>query len=110
MILLKDILNEISSNKSYEILSGVFSDTPKYVFDDFVMSKDGFFQKELEKILRKNPDADEDDVEYEFNDWVDLSWKEQVLKLNASDFTKENQETNQTPVVQFRRKWPKFQT
>lgn len=93
MILLKDILNEISSNKSYEILSGVFSDTPKYVFDDFVMSKNGFFQKELEKILRKNPDADEDDVAYEFNDWIELSWKEQVLKLNASDFTKENQKT-----------------
>jgi len=93
VILLKNILNEISSNKSYEILSGVFSDAPEYVFDDFVMSKNGFFQKELEKILRKNPDADEDDVAYEFNDWVELSWKEQVLKLNASDFTKENQKT-----------------
>ena len=46
-----------------------------------------------EKILRKNPDADEDDVAYEFNDWIELSWKEQVLKLNASDFTKENQKT-----------------
>jgi hypothetical protein len=93
MIFLKRILNEISSNASYEILSGVFSDTPEYVFDDFVMSKNGFFQKELEKILRKNPNADEDDVAYEFSDWIRLSWKEQVLNLNASDFTKENQKT-----------------
>ena len=64
---------------------------PEYVFNDFVMSEDGFFQKELQTILNKNPDADEDDVAYEFNDWVALSWKEKVLKLNASDFTKDNQ-------------------
>jgi len=93
VILLKNILNEISSNKSYEILSGVFVDTPEYVFDDFIMSDKGFFQKELEKILRNNPDADEDDVAYQFNDWVELKWKLKVLTLNASDFTKENQKT-----------------
>ena len=93
MILLKNILNEISSNKSYEILSGVFYDTPEYVFDDFIMSDKGFFQKELEKILRNDPDADEDDIAYQFSDWVNLTWKLKVLTLNASDFTKENQKT-----------------
>ena len=93
MILLKNILNEISSSKSYEILSGAFVDTPEYVFDDFIMSDKGFFQKELEKILRNIPDADEDDVAYQFNDWVEIKWKLKVLTLNASDFTKENQKT-----------------
>lgn len=93
MILLKNILNEISSNKSYEILSGVFANTPEYVFDDFIVSDKGFFQKELEKILRNDPDADEDDVAYQFNDWVEIKWKLKVLTLNASDFTKENQKT-----------------
>jgi len=93
MILLKHILSEISSNRSYEILSGVFSDVPDYIVNDFIMSKNGFFQKELNKILRNDPDADEDDIAYQFNDWVELSWKLKVLTLNCSDFTKENQKT-----------------
>ena len=57
------------------------------------MSDNGFFQKELERILRNDPDADEEELEYEFEDWVEIKWKLKVLELNASDFTKSNQKT-----------------
>lgn len=90
MILLKKILSEISFNKSYEILLGVFREMPDYVFDDFVMSDKGFFQKELNKILKQNPNADEDDVAEQFSDWVKINWKLKVLEVNPSDFTKDN--------------------
>ena len=78
-----DIIQEISFDKSYEILSGAFYNMPDYVFDDFVMSDKGFFQKELEKIFKKNPDADEEDVAEQFGDWVDIKWKLKVLELNS---------------------------
>ena len=63
---------------------------PEYVFDDFIMSDNGFFQKELNKILKQNPNADEDDVAGQFNDWVEINWKLKVLEVNPSDFTKDN--------------------
>ena len=91
MILLKNILNELTSNETYEILLGVFDNMPEYVFNDFVMSDKGFFQKELKKILRKDPDADEEDIAYQFRDWVDIKWKLDVLEVNLSDFTKKTQ-------------------
>jgi len=90
MILLKKILNEISFNKSYEILLSVFHEIPEYVFNDFVMSDSGFFQKELNRILKQNPNADEDDIAEQFNDWVEIDWKLKVLEVNPSDFTKDN--------------------
>ena len=93
MIRLVDIIQEISFDKSYEILSGVFYNMPDYVFDDFVMSDKGFFQKELEKIYKNNSDADEEDVAEQFGDWVDIKWKLKVLELNSKNFTKQNQKT-----------------
>ena len=51
MILLKNILNELTSDETYGILLGVFDNMPEYVFNDFVMSDKGFFQKELKKIV-----------------------------------------------------------
>lgn len=92
MILLKNILNELTSDETYGILLGVFDNMPEYVFNDFVMSDKGFFQKELKKILRKNPDADEEDIAYQFRDWVDIKWKLDALEVNLSDFTKKNRD------------------
>ncbi len=66
---------------------------PKYVFDDFVMSPNGFFQQELNRILNNDPDADEEDIAFEFEDWVDIKWKLKVLEVNPSDFTKKNLQT-----------------
>ena len=88
MILLKNILNELTSDETYAILLGVFHNMPEYVFNDFVMSDKGFFQKELKKILRKDPDADEEDIAEQFRDWVDIKWKLDVRTVNLSDFTK----------------------
>ena len=88
MILLKTILSELTSDETYAILLGVFDNMPEYVFNDFVMSDKGFFQKELKTILRKNPGADEQDIAYQFRDWVDIKWKLDVLDVNLSDFTK----------------------
>lgn len=93
MIRLTDIVKEISDKKTTEILSNVFHNMPKYVFNDFVMSDNGFFQKELEQILKDDPSADEDDIAFEFEDWVDIKWKRKVLEVNASDFTKKNIQT-----------------
>ena len=92
VILLKNILTELTSDETYEILLGVFDNMPEYVFNDFVMSDKGFFQKELKKILRKNPDADEEDIAFQFRDWVDIKWKRDVLDVNLSDFTKKNRD------------------
>ena len=92
MILLKHIVNELTSDETYEILLGVFDNMPEYVFNDFVMSDRGFFQKELTKILKKNPDADEEDITSQFRDWVDIKWKLKVLEVNLSDFTKRNRQ------------------
>jgi hypothetical protein len=88
VILLKNILTELTSDKTYEILLGVFDNMPEYVFNDFVMSDKGFFQKELKRILRKNPDADEEDIAFQFRDWVDIKWKLDIRNVNLSDFTK----------------------
>ena len=66
---------------------------PEYVFNDFVMSDNGFFQKELKRILKDDPDADEDDIAFEFEDWVDIKWRIQVLEVDISSFTKPNQKT-----------------
>lgn len=66
---------------------------PNYVFDDFVMSDDGFFQKELKKILKINPDADEEDIAVQFSDWADINWKLKTLEVNPNNFTKENLKT-----------------
>ncbi len=64
-----------------------------YVFKDFVMSPNGFFQKELSKILKNDPNADEEDIAFEFEDWVDVKWKLKVLEVNPNNFTKENLKT-----------------
>lgn len=93
VISLTDIVAEITDKQTWQILSNVFHTMPKYVFDDFVMSDSGFFQKELKRILKDDPDADEDDIAFEFEDWVDINWRLKVLKLNLSDFTKDNQKT-----------------
>lgn len=66
---------------------------PMYVFKDFVMSPSGFFQKELSKILKNDPSADEEDIAFEFEDWVDVKWKLKVLEVNPNNFTKENLKT-----------------
>ena len=66
---------------------------PKYVFKDFIMSDNGFFPSELKRILKDNPSADEDDIAFEFEDWINIKWKKKVVILNASDFTKANQKT-----------------
>ena len=93
MIKLSNIVEKISKDYAGELLYRTFHNMPKYVFKDFVMSDNGFFQKELERILRNDPDADEEELEYEFEDWVEIKWKLKVLELNASDFTKSNQKT-----------------
>ena len=96
MIHLKNIVTELSDNYTKQTLANVFQvpdKMPEYVFDDFIMSPNGFFSKELDRILKNNPDADEDDIAFEFEDWVDINWRLKVLKLNLSDFTKDNQKT-----------------
>jgi len=93
MILLRNILQEISDTQITKILSNVFHNMPEYVFNDFVMSDNGFFQKELNRILKDDPDADEDDIAFQFEDWVDIKWKLVVLDVNLSDFTKKNRNT-----------------
>ena len=93
MIKLSNIVEKISKDYAYELLYRTFHNMPEYVFKDFVMSDNGFFQKELERILRDDPDVDEEELEYEFEDWVEIKWKLKVLELNASDFTKGNQKT-----------------
>ena len=93
MVRLADIVSEISKTYASELLYKTFHNMPEYVFKDFVMSDNGFFQKELERILKDDPSVDEEELEYEFEDWVDIKWKLKVLTLNASDFTKNNQKT-----------------
>ena len=93
MIRLLDIVTEITDKQTWEILNSVFHDMPKYVFDDFIMSPNGFFQQELNRILKTDPSADEEDVAFEFEDWVNVKWKLKVLEVNPNDFTKENQKT-----------------
>ena len=65
MIHLKNIVTELSDNYTKQTLANVFQvpdKMPEYVFDDFIMSPKGFFSKELDRILKNNPDADEDDI------------------------------------------------
>jgi len=93
MIRLLDIVTEITDKQTWEILNNVFHDMPKYVFDDFIMSPNGFFQQELNRILKTDPSVDEDDVAFEFEDWINVKWKLKVLEVNPNDFTKENQKT-----------------
>jgi len=93
MIRLLDIVTEITDKQTWEILNNVFHDMPKYVFDDFIMSPNGFFQQELNRILKTDPSVDEDDVTFEFEDWINVKWKLKVLEVNPNDFTKENQKT-----------------
>lgn len=96
MISLTDIVTEITDKKIKKILKHVFGvpqRMPKYVFKDFIMSPNGFFPSELERILKNDPDADEDDIAFEFEDWINIKWEKQVLTLNSSDFTKANQKT-----------------
>ena len=93
MIRLLDIVTEITDKQTWEILNSVFHDMPKYVFDDFIMSPNGFFQQELNRILKTDPSADEDDVAFEFEDWINVKWKLKVLEVNPNDFTKEKSKT-----------------
>jgi hypothetical protein len=90
MISLTNIVTEITDKQTWEILNNVFRNMPKYVFDDFVMSPNGFFQQELNRILKDDPGADEEDIAFEFEDWVDIKWKLKVLEVNPNNFTKEN--------------------
>jgi hypothetical protein len=91
MVLLSEVLSASFLNKAYEVLRQVFDNMPDYVFDDFIMAEDGFFLKEYQKFLKKNPNADADDVYEEFSDWADIKWKRKVLEVNPKDFTKKNQ-------------------
>lgn len=96
MILLSDILTEISDSQVKNILKKIFGvpkKMPKYVFDDFIMSPNGFFPSELKQMFKDEPDLDEDDIKDIFKDWINIKWEKQVLTLNASDFTKANQKT-----------------
>ena len=91
MVRFADIVSEISKTYTSELLYRTFHNMPEYVFKDFVMSDNGFFQKELRRILKNDPDVGEDELEYEFEDWVEIKWKLKVLTLNASNFTNANQ-------------------
>jgi hypothetical protein len=91
MVLLSEVLSASFLNKAYEVLRQVFDNMPDYVFDDFIMAENGFFLREYQKFLKKNPTADADDVYEEFSDWADIKWKKKVLEVNPSDFTKQNQ-------------------
>tara|TARA_B100002019_G_scaffold65832_1_gene56531 strand:- start:9737 stop:10297 length:561 start_codon:yes stop_codon:yes gene_type:complete len=93
MILLKKLAEQVSNEYATELLYKTFYNMPEYVFNDFVMSKNGFFQKEFKRLYKQNPDIDEDELEYEFEDWVNIKWKLKVLTVNPSDFTKNNQKT-----------------
>ena len=96
MIRLEDIITEIDDKNIKTILKKIFGvpkKMPKYVFKDFIMSDNGFFPSELKRILKDNPSADEDDIAFEFEDWINIKWKKKVVILNASDFTKANQKT-----------------
>ena len=91
MVLLSEVLSVSFLNKAYKVLRQVFDNMPNYVFHDFIMAEDGFFLKEYHKFLKKNPNADADDVYEEFSDWADIKWKRKVLEVNPKDFTKQNQ-------------------
>jgi hypothetical protein len=96
MILLSDILAEITEKKIKKMLKKIFDvpkKMPKYIFKDFIMSPNGFFPSELERILKNDPYADEDDIAFEFEDWINIKWEKQVLSLTISDFKKANQKT-----------------
>lgn len=96
MIRLSDIVTEITDKKIKNILKHIFGvpkKMPKYVFKDFIMSPNGFFPTELKQMLKDDPDMDEDDIKDVFEDWIKIKWEKQILTLNASDFTKENQKT-----------------
>ena len=69
----------------------------KYVFKDFILSLCGFFTSELKRILKDDPNVDEDDITFEFEDWINIKWEKQVLTINASGLyegkSKNNDET-----------------
>ena len=82
MIKLSNIVEKISKDYAGELLYRTFHNMPEYVFKDFVMSDNGF-SKELEEYYEMI-DVDEEELEYEFEDWVEIKWKLKVLELNAS--------------------------
>jgi len=96
MIRLTDIVEQITDKKVEKVLKHIFdvpTKMPKYVFKDFILSPGGFFTSELKRILKDDPNVDEDDITFEFEDWINIKWEKQVLTINASDFTKANQKT-----------------
>jgi hypothetical protein len=96
MVRLSDIVAEINDKEYNRVLMHIFGvpkKMPKYVFKDFILSPGGFFISELKRILKDDPSADEDDIAFEFEDWINIKWEKQVLTLNASDFTHANQKT-----------------
>jgi hypothetical protein len=90
VIRLSHIVAEITDKKIEKLLASVFSSMDYEILSDFVLSKDGFFKEQVKRIFKENPNASEQDIEFEFEDWIDIKWKQKILKVNPSNFTKTN--------------------
>ena len=82
-------LNERRDKDLYAIMRPVFDSTPEYVFKELYYAHGGFFKTEFQNLLDSG--MDEDDIEIEFEEWIDLNWKKKIITVNISDFTEETQ-------------------
>ena len=88
-VIFENFLNEYRNKDVYSIIRPIFKDTPEYVFKELYYSYKGFFKSEFIKLV--NDEADIDDIENIFSDFIDLKWKKKVVEVNFNDFDEDTQ-------------------
>ena len=66
----------------YSLMRPFFDKTPEYVFKELYYTHNGFFN---------NQNADDEEIEDTFSEWIDLKWKKQIIEVNFNDFNEKTQ-------------------
>lgn len=82
--------SRLKDKELYNLMRPFFSETPEYVFNELYFTDKGFFKDEFAKMIET--DEDDEDIEFTFEEWINLKWKRRVIEVNINDFTTNTQE------------------
>ena len=82
--------SRLKDKELYNIIRPFFNETPEYVFNELYFTDKGFFKEEFAKMIEA--DEDDEEIEFAFEEWINLKWKNKVIEVNIKDFSRNTQE------------------
>ena len=87
--LFESFIIENRNKDIYSLMRPFFDKTPEYVFKELYYTHNGFFKNEFIDLINQN--ADDEEIEDTFSEWIDLKWKKQIIEVNFNDFNEKTQ-------------------